>query len=121
MQRPTSATSSEAPIASARDRIIGYDLARSLAILGMIVVHFSMVMAADRHSESWIQPILGFLDGRVAATFVVLAGIGFTLVTRKAAESHDPEQLDRMRLILLKRGLFLLAQVTQLAESRVGT
>jgi uncharacterized membrane protein YeiB len=90
------------------DRILGYDIARSLAILGMVVVHFSLVMASDRGSPAWLAEVLGFLDGRAAATFVVLAGVGITLLSKRAVASGDPTALARVRRILVRRGLFLL-------------
>lgn len=83
-------------------RIAGYDIARSLALLGMIVVHFALVMAADHNHPGWMVTILGFLDGRAAATFVVLAGVGLTLRSQRAVA----DALVRRTVIL--RGLFLL-------------
>lgn len=83
-------------------RIAGYDIARSLALLGMIVVHFSLVMAADHKSPGWMVTILGFLDGRAAATFVVLAGVGLSLRPQRAAADA------LVRRTLVRRGLFLL-------------
>jgi uncharacterized membrane protein YeiB len=50
------------------------------------------------------------LDGRAAATFMVLAGVGITLRVQSAA-SHAPNgtgAIARVRATLLKRGLFLL-------------
>lgn len=91
-------------------RIVGYDLARALAILGMVVVHFSIVMAKDWTQPPWLASIVfGFLDGRAAATFVVLAGVGITLMSRRAVESGDPAALAEVRRTLVRRGLFLLA------------
>src|SRR6266516_176101 len=101
-----------ADTASPPDRIIGYDLARALAILGMVVVHFALVMSSEPMvEEGWMSRVVGFLDGRAAATFVVLAGIGVTLRSRGAAAgaAHHPKGLARLRSTLLKRGLFLLA------------
>ena len=101
-----------ADTASPPDRIIGYDLARALAILGMVVVHFALVMSSEPMvEEGWMSRVVGFLDGRAAATFVVLAGIGVTLRSRGAAAgaADHPKGLARLRSTLLKRGLFLLA------------
>lgn len=90
-------------------RVVGYDVARSLALLGMIVVHFSLVAAADRSRPEWLARILALLDGRAAATFVVLAGVGLTLMSRRAVASGDPLALAAVRKTLARRGLFLLA------------
>src|SRR4051794_16562163 len=89
-------------------RVAGYDVARSLAVLGMMVVHFSLVLAADRSGPPWLAEVLGFLDGRAAATFVVLAGVGVTLLSRRAAADVDPQALAGVRATLVRRGLFLL-------------
>jgi uncharacterized protein len=89
-------------------RVVGFDAARSLALLGMIVVHFSLVAAADRSGPAWLAGILALLDGRAAATFVVLAGVGLTLMSRRAVASGDPAALAEVRKVFVRRGLFLL-------------
>jgi uncharacterized membrane protein YeiB len=77
-------------------------------MLGMIVLHFSLVAAADRTAPVWLASILSFLDGRAAATFVVLAGVGITLMSRRAAHSGDVAALSEVRQTLVYRGVFLL-------------
>ncbi len=88
-------------------RIVGYDLARALALFGMVVVNFKIVMGAEQNGPAWLVSLVGLLDGRAAATFVVLAGVGLSLLSRKARVSGDPEQLSQDRHTLLKRALFL--------------
>ncbi len=56
-------------------RIDGLDLARYLALVGMVIVNFSIVMGAD-NDTGWAHAFAQSLSGRAAATFVVLAGIG---------------------------------------------
>lgn len=89
-------------------RLIGCDVARALAILGMMIVHFSEVLAGVKWPPSLLKDVMGLLDGRAAATFVVLAGVGVALRSRRALESNDPEAIRRVRSVLLKRGVFLL-------------
>ena len=86
-----------------------FDLARALAIFGMVVVHFSLVMAAGRTGPGWLRAGLGFLDGRAAATFVILAGIGVTLMSQRAVKGADSLAITKVREALIRRGLFLLA------------
>jgi uncharacterized membrane protein YeiB len=93
---------------AAAERIRGYDVARSLALLGMIVVHFGLVMGAEQTTPAWAAEIMQFLDGRAAGTFVVLAGVGLTLRSRKAAATADQTRLAGVRRTLRLRGLFLL-------------
>ncbi len=74
----------------------------------MIVVHFSLVAAADRSDPAWLAGVLALLDGRATATFVILAGIGIALMSRCAAASNDSVALSDVRKTLVRRGLFLL-------------
>jgi uncharacterized protein len=97
------------PGVNATERILGYDVARATAILGMVVVHFSLVLGIEGTAPPWLSVALGALDGRAAATFVVLAGIGITLLTRRAVSNGDAEAIAIARHVLVRRGLFLLA------------
>ena len=51
-------------------RIIGYDFARALAILGMVLVNFVMVMGAESNGPLWLQHLIGHP--------VVVIPVGFT-------------------------------------------
>jgi uncharacterized membrane protein YeiB len=75
----------------------------------MVLVHFVLVMSMDHVEEGWLGRIVGFLDGRAAATFVVLAGVGLTLRAQGATASTDADGGARVRDTLRRRGLFLLA------------
>jgi uncharacterized protein len=100
-----------APAAAATQRITGFDVARALAILGMFVVHFALVLAPLRDADKgWGGAILHKLDGRAAATFVILAGIGVTLRSNRPDEQEtERESRNRKaRATLVKRGLILL-------------
>lgn len=88
-------------------RTTGYDLARAAAIFGMVIVNFKIVMGAEHNGPDWLVSLVGLLNGRAAATFVVLAGVGLSLLSRKAHQLDDSDQLARDRLTLLKRALFL--------------
>src|SRR5262245_47343399 len=102
------------------NRIAGFDLARALAILGMIVAHFAIIMSGEAKEPAWLQALVDLLDGRAAALFVVLAGIGVSLMTRAArgvatnstadaTEGSRAAALASARRTLVRRGLFLLA------------
>jgi len=90
-----------------KERIIGYDLARAIAIFGMVVVNFKIVMGAEHNGPAWLVTLVGLLDGRAAATFVVLAGVGLSLLSEKARRLDDRVRLTHDRHMLLKRALFL--------------
>ena len=55
-----------------RDRIVGYDLARAIALLGMIVVNYKIVMGAEESGPLWLTGLVGLLDGRAAATLSLI-------------------------------------------------
>ncbi|WP_438423931.1 DUF418 domain-containing protein [Aquimarina macrocephali] len=86
-------------------RIIGIDVARALAIFGMIIVNFKMVFG--NHGNPFLNTILGLLDGKAAATFVVLAGVGISLMTKGALHRNNADELNQNKYKLLKRALFL--------------
>ncbi|MFQ5490564.1 MAG: DUF418 domain-containing protein [Phycisphaerae bacterium] len=90
-----------------KNRIVGYDLARALAVFGMVVVNFKIVMGAERHGPDWLVSLVGLIDGRAAATFVVLAGAGLSLLSSKGRTQNDSVLLARDRRTLLKRAAFL--------------
>lgn len=98
-------------------RIMGIDLARGLAVIGMIIAHF-----ADRPELSWSEPstYLALVNGRSAILFAVLAGISISLVNGRTTL---PERADlpRLRLQLLGRGaaIFLIGVALELLNTDI--
>lgn len=88
-----------------KERIIGIDIARALAVIGMIIVNFKVVLGEK--GESWLTLFASFFDGKAAATFVVLAGIGLALMTNSALKNNDRQKLKIARMRIAKRALFL--------------
>jgi len=86
-------------------RILGYDFARGLAIIGMVFVNFKVVMAIE--STSLIYQALDLLSGKAAALFIVLAGIGMTLMYDGAKRKKDAAKMWQVKVTLLKRAAFL--------------
>lgn len=81
-----------------RAHLEGLDLARYLAFVGMVLVNFKIAMGAPS-DETFLSFFVTSLEGRAAATFVVLAGLGLGLSRRTE---------DRKNIIsLAKRSLFL--------------
>jgi len=88
-----------------KQRIKGIDLARALAVIGMIIVNFKVVLGNE--GLQWVKSLAGFFDGKAAATFVVLAGVGLALMTNSAIQQNDLEKLRIARMRIAKRALFL--------------
>lgn len=85
-------------------RIEGLDFARALAMLGMLIVNFKIIMGAVGNGPAWLIWFTGLFEGRASATFVTLAGIGVALMTRKARNGGD---LSTIKAKLWKRSAFL--------------
>lgn len=88
-------------------RIVAYDLARSVALLGMILINFNLFIDNPNPEPAWLLWILKKIEGRAAALFVVLAGAGLSLMTRRAYLNGNSQLMAAKRKSLLKRALFL--------------
>jgi uncharacterized membrane protein len=89
---------------TAMRRIEGIDVARGIAVLGMVTAH----VGPDDHGPVPPGGFAQLADGRPAALFVVLAGVGLGLLSG----GQDPVQGTRLvqsRLRILVRGALLLA------------
>lgn len=91
-------------------RLEGLDLARFVAFTGMVLVNFFMVMSDEEMADSWAAWIIGSISGRAAASFVVLAGIGYGLLSHMMPGKN-------LTALTTKRALFLL--VVGLANSLI--
>lgn len=89
-------------------RTPGYDVARALAILGMVLVNYKLRTDAEERASGWALWTSNLIDGRAAALFVVLAGLGIALRSRRAREDPD-EHLGYERRALMKRAAVLFA------------
>lgn len=90
-----------------KERITAIDFARALAIFGMIIVNYKLAMLAENGGPAWLQSIAGLFEGRSSALFVLLAGIGVSLMTSKARFSMNEELIRQCRTGLYRRAAFL--------------
>ncbi|WP_300015638.1 heparan-alpha-glucosaminide N-acetyltransferase domain-containing protein [Pseudonocardia sp.] len=67
-----------------RDRLLGVDAARAVALVGMFSTHTLPLRAPDG-SESWTGLLA---DGRSSALFAVLAGVGVALSTPRPPDAR---------------------------------
>ena len=87
------------------ERLIGLDIARYLAFVGMVLVNFDIAMSYGVQSnEGFFNEFIGQLQGRASATFVVLAGIGLGLSSFKK-ESQTVNTIVKRSIFLLILGL----------------
>lgn len=88
-------------------RVKGLDLARALAILGMVIVNFKVAMGAEQGNQVLIS-LAALFEGRASALFVILAGIGISLLTNRLRLSGSSTDQRQARSTIVKRGLLLL-------------
>lgn len=91
---------------SPNQRIIGLDFARGIAVWGMILMNFKIVMSDD--TSGVLGKVTHFMEGHYGVMFVVLAGIGISLFMKKAIASGNKKLIMEKKLILLKRSCFLV-------------
>ena len=91
----------------------GPDVVRALAMAGVVMMNFHgyLILRGARRDGGAVydlfDPWTGPLSTRFAATFVLTAGVGVTLMTRSAI--RDPERTTEVRWRLVRRGLLLYA------------
>lgn len=110
-QTPATPTDEATPTADRR-RLPGPDVVRAVALIGVVVMNYHgyLIHAGAPQGERWwddlFNPWTGPLGTRFAATFVLTAGVGVTLLTSSA---RTREAIHSRRLTLLRRGLALFA------------
>ena len=91
----------------------GPDVVRAVALIGVIVINYHgyLILRGAEPGDGAIadlfEPFNGPLATRFAATFVLVAGVGITLMTNRAR--GDRALTNRMRWRLASRGVFLYA------------
>lgn len=92
-------------------RLPGYDVARAIAVLGMIMVDVRHELLAY-HGSAPILWLFDGIEGKAAALFVLLAGAGLSLRTHRRGEEYEPaldlRPLIERALLLIGLGLLLL-------------
>ena len=131
---PESPVSPESPgpplprVAHRRERLVGPDVTRALALVGVVIMNYHGYLngidaAAGSDAtlpQRWFDPWTGVLSTRFAATFVLVAGVGVTLLTQRsrtsvgAAAGSGAARGDRAairddRWRLIRRGVLLSA------------
>lgn len=87
-------------------RIIGFDLARAYAIFGMYIVNFNIVFG-NYYDTTLMGKLLSLFSGNSSTLFVMLAGMGVSLMTNRPV--YTVEEKSRLRSTINKRAWFLFA------------
>lgn len=87
------------------NRLYGVDLARAVALIGMLMVHFGPKGGTDLLGRLYALP-----HGRASVLFVLVAGIGVAFLSRRVDSRADARlRLFCFALVLLPLGLMLEA------------
>lgn len=87
-----------------KNRIVGFDLARAYAIFGMFIVNYNIVFGSY-NDKTIIGQFLSLFSGNSSTVFVILAGMGISLMTNRAEYSNIDKS--KLRNTILKRAVFL--------------
>ncbi len=87
------------------NRIVGIDVARALAVMGMIIVNFKIAFGGEGNEV--YKLFASIFEGKAAATFVVLAGVGIAFMSNNAIRGNDKIKLKDTRVRIAKRAVFL--------------
>ena len=87
-------------------RIIGFDLARAYAIFGMFIVNFNFCFGSFQ-DNSFLGQFLNLFIGNSTAIFIILAGMGVSLMTNR--NKYNTDEKSKLKSIILKRSWFLFA------------
>jgi uncharacterized membrane protein YeiB len=93
------------------NRIVGLDIARAFAIIGMILVNFKVVFGGEKNHI--LTKIVEVFEGKAAATFVFLAGVGISLgytssLRKLQSKSKYNKKIIKRALLLFVIGLSYL-------------
>jgi uncharacterized protein len=87
-----------------RQRIIGFDLARAYAILGMFVVNFTFSFGSFA-GKTFLHKFTLLFVGNSTSIFIICAGMGLALMTNR--DTYEEDEKSNLKSIILKRSWFL--------------
>ena len=85
-------------------RIASYDFARSLAVFGLVVANFS----GDVEHDDFYRRLHTFIQEGAIATFLVLGGVGISLLKQRDQRTNAAHRSADSRKRLIKRAAALL-------------
>lgn len=97
------------------ERVIDLDVTRAVALIGVAAMNYHgyLITLGGSVGESsvnrFFDPWMGPLSTRFAATFVLVAGMGITLLTNRGRVNDDKARRSADRWTLIRRGFLLYA------------
>jgi uncharacterized membrane protein YeiB len=89
-------------------RLLPIDIARGLALLGMMSVHV-LIGTFEEGPTGWLARVLDAPGGRASVLFFVLSGLSLALIAKQQRRSAEPAMLRRRGAALTMIGLVMAA------------
>lgn len=107
-RRPSGSLGERWRALAAPPRIVGLDVARALAVIGMVGAHLG---GLDNEPLVWWRPSSwdSLARGYPSILFALLAGISLALLSGRDRPPVDPDAIRRLRLRLVGRGAAIFA------------
>jgi uncharacterized protein len=102
-------------VANGKDRVVDLDVTRAIALIGVTLMNFNGYLinlggpVGTSRISRFFDPWNGPLSTRFAATFVMVAGMGITLMTNAGRLGNDRQRRSTDRWTLIRRGVLLYA------------
>ncbi len=97
--------------AARAERLVGVDIARALALIGMFTQHAHVGGETGESSTGWVGWLFTESAGRAAVLFFVLSGVSLAMIHRNGSASARPVVLRRRGFLLLAGGLLLTISI----------
>lgn len=88
-------------------RLVGIDIARALALMGMFTQHVFLADTDGATSTGWVGRLFQEAGGRASVLFFVLSGVSLTIIANRGSASATDGALRRRGVLLLLGGLLL--------------
>lgn len=93
--------------ASPSGRLVGIDIARAVALLGMFTQHVQLESDSSGFSTGWVAFVFREAAGRASVLFFVLSGVSLSIIAARGSASAGSAALVRRGFLLLAGGLLL--------------
>lgn len=106
------------PPQSKRQRLLGVDLARGFALIGMFTAHFGLSTEANLISPSTWG---GLVNGRSSILFAILAGVSLAIITGRTIPSEGQKLVDaRFKIIVRALCIFVVGELLTSLNSYIA-
>lgn len=92
-------------------RLVGIDIARALALVGMFTQHVSISDSDGGFSTGWVSWVFTESAGRASVLFFILSGVSLSIIHSKGSASATNGALWRRGVVLLVGGLLVTATI----------